>query len=271
MKHLNFKSWMINELANYGYGYAQSDKSSILGGTEEIEGDEVFFPLKSDEIIEELFRMPPLGVYSPNKKWENEVFWGEGVGSISASVTPLGSSRVVIRRESTDLLGNSVKICKKVFPLYDVIHAENELQIANNIYTEIVKINKKMIETSNNNFNIKGLSNKLWNDLKKNHPSYIMFPTELRSINENYYKMVFEFRGHGVQNLVPGPGRSEQFHLDLFFDKQTGIIRCWGYNIDSKVRQHSWSVQPSEWDECFSPNQEEKEIIDCIKNTFIKY
>ena len=50
MKHLNFKSWMINELANYGYGYAQSDKSSILGGTEEIEGDEVFFPLKSDEI-----------------------------------------------------------------------------------------------------------------------------------------------------------------------------------------------------------------------------
>lgn len=266
---LNFKNWVLNELANYGYG--KEANSSVIGGTEIIKGDNVFSPLNSDEIIEELFRMPDLGAYKANKKWNNEIFWGEGIGSISATVTPLGSSRIVIRRESVNLLGEPVKICKKVIPLFDVIHLENEIQIANDVYKEILNINKKMIEASKTDFKLKNLSRKMWNELKKNHPSYIMFPVEFKSMNENYYKMIFEFRGHGMQNLVPGPGRSEQFHLDLIYKSDTGLIKCWGYNIDSKIRQHSWSVQPSEWEEYFSPNQEEKEIIECIKNTFIKY
>jgi hypothetical protein len=96
-----------------------------------------------------------------------------------------------------------------------------------------------------------------------------MFPIGMYKKSENYHKYVFEFRGHGVE--APTGGRAEQFNIDLSWNQNKGLIHCWGYNIDSTTRQHSWKVQPSEWDEYFAPTQDTKEIVESISRIFMTY
>ena len=96
-----------------------------------------------------------------------------------------------------------------------------------------------------------------------------MFPIGMYKKSENYHKYVFEFRGGGVE--APTAGRAEQFNIDLLWEPKRGLIRCWGYDIDSTTRQHSWKVQPSEWDEYFAPTQDTKEIVESISRIFMTY
>ena len=130
-----------------------------------------------------------------------------------------------------------------------------------------------MIESPDKDFDeLDRLAWKLWTTSKRNHPSYCMFPVNLRKQNENYFKLVFEFKGHGVLRQIDArPSRAEQFNIDLYWDKTKGLIRCWGYDIDSTLSQHSWRVQPSMFDEWFSPHQEQEQIIDNIISIFMQY
>lgn len=265
---MRFKNW-FNEMANYGYGGDTS--SNIRGGTEIIPGEEIFKTLDYNLIINELERLSYIGTFLPNKVWEDKIVWGEGYGSLKVNITPLGSTRLVIRRESKDLEGNNVEICKKVIPLYDTVHSKNEVSIAHDVYKELSRINEINVDGPDSEVDFFDIVKNIWFEVKKNHPSYIMFPTELKEINKNYYKMIFEIKGHGVQNLVPGPGRTEQFNIDVYYDLNKGVIRCWGYNIDSSLKNRSWIPQPSEWDECFFPTQDKKEITNCIIHSFLCY
>jgi hypothetical protein len=99
-----------------------------------------------------------------------------------------------------------------------------------------------------------------------------MFPIDLRKQDENYYKLVFEFRGQGVGSPYNGKtGRSEQFNIDLIYYPKKGFLRCMGYDIDSSMRERKWSIQPSEWDEAFAPKDDENTIIENIVKLFLQY
>jgi hypothetical protein len=50
----------------------------------------------------------------------------------------------------------------------------------------------------------------------------------------------------------------------MSYNPKTGLIRSYGHDVQSKTKGHSWTPQPSEWDEYFSPAQSIKEITDCI-------
>jgi hypothetical protein len=96
-----------------------------------------------------------------------------------------------------------------------------------------------------------------------------MFPKGLKKIKENYYKVFFEFKGSGAG--APGSIRAEQFNIDLAFDENKGLLKCWGYNIDSPMKQRLFIAQPSEWYEYFSPKEDKNKIIKCIIKTLMTY
>jgi len=269
MDRLLFKHWLISEIADFGFD--QDMRNKPKGGTEEMDGDVPFKRVDGSKIITELAKLP-VGPNRPNQKWNDIVEWGRGPGAIQAGVSPLGSMRVVIRRMTKDLQGEATWICHRIFPLSDNKAEDKELSIAHDVYDQLTEVSKEMIPGPDKEFGeLERLSWKLWAATKRDHPSYCMFPIGLRKQNEDYYKLVFEFRGHGVQNNIGLPGRAEQYNIDLIWDKKKGLIRCWGYDIDSSLGQHSWRVQPSDFEEWFSPHQDQNKIIENIVKIFLQY
>lgn len=271
MERLLFKSWLLNEWADFGFDNGRSGKPK--GGTVAIVGDTPFKVVNSSKIMTELYRLPPIGPNRPMRRWNDMVEYGDGPGAFQISVTPLGSIRVVARRLTKDLQGEATWITKHVFPICDNKDEEKEITIAHNIHGVIEEMSGEMIDAPSATFdNLEKLAWRLWEAAKKDHPSYCMFPVGMRKQNDDYYKLVFEFRGHGVAKQSPrGTGRTEQFNIDLLYDRKKGLIRCWGYDIESSSSQHVWAVQPSEWDEWFAPGQDIEQIIESVIVIFMQY
>lgn len=270
MNKLSFKHWLFKEMADYGFGEFSSE---ILGGTDIMKGDDIFHHIDASLIINELIRMPKIGAIEAVKIWEDSIQYGNEPGALKVSITPLGSMRLMTRQLISDIEGNPTWICRNVCPISDFRDQYKEMEIADSTHKTLNEISKKPISSPDNNYeDIERLSWKLWNETKKNHPSYIMFPTTLRKQDENYYKLVYEFRGQGVGAPYNGKtGRAEQFDIDLIYYPKKGLIRCFGYDIDSSTRERKFYVQPPEWDEMFSPKQDEDEIVENIIKLFLQY
>lgn len=270
MNTLSFKKWLLSEMANYGFGDANNQ---ILGGTDVMKGDGLFQHISPSVIINELMQMPSLGPLEATNKIDDEVQWGNGEGAIKVTITPLGSMRATTKRLIKDLQGNKTWVLESVCPISDYKDQHKEVEIANKIFDKINEITNTATNGPDADYeDIERLAQKLWHTTKKQHPSYIMFPTQLRKQRENYYKLVYEFRGQGVGAPYEGKtGRAEQFNIDLVFYPEKGVIRCFGYDIDSSTRERKFYVQPSEWDEYFSPKTEDNLIIENIVKLFLQY
>lgn len=259
-------------MARYGFGEADAE---IKGGTEVMHGDGVFDRINTNLIISELTRMPPLaGSVEPAQIWDDAVVWGgNNPGAIKVAITPLGSLKLVVRRLVKDLQGENTWVFRKVLPMRDDQDQYQENVIAGNVYDCVVEVNQQPLEAPDAEYeDLDRLAHKLWHTTKKQHPSYIMFPTSFRRQAENYYKLVYEIRGQGAGSPYQGKtGRTEQFNIDLVYEPKSGMIRSIGYDIDSSMRQHTWQIQTPEWDEKFSPRQDPDEIVKNIVVTFLQY
>ena len=262
-KHLNFKEW-----ASFGFG--EKKLHDTEGGTKAITGHGPIDIIHSSKIISEILDSPAIGNLRLNQKFSNLIEWGSEVGALQLQLTPLGSYKVITRRKIADATGHIDWICKKIFPLEEGYHNTREEIYASEIHDYLTSLNETMIDKAKTDFNgFNKLSLKLFGAVRNSYQSYCMFPIGMLKKNEHYHKYIFEFRGHGVES--PTSGRAEQFNIDFYWDAKKGLLRCWGYNIDSTTRQHSWKVQPSEWDENFAPTQEPKEIIDAVVKIFMTY
>jgi len=260
---LNFKEW-----ANFGFGDKKLKEPE--GGTKPILGHKPIDIIHSGKIIEEIINSPAIGNLQLNQKFEDLLEWGNDVGAIQMQCTPLGSYKIVVRRKLTDLFGEQHWVCKKIFPIEEGYHNTREEMYASDIHSYISKLNETMIDRAVKEYNgFNKLSLKLFAAVRQKYPSYCMFPVGMMKVNENYHKYVFEFRGHGVE--APTASRAEQFNIDLLWDSKKGLIKCWGYDIDSTTRQHTWRVQPSEWNEWYAPTQDVGEIIDSVVKIFMTY
>lgn len=264
---MDFKKFL--EWANYGF--EKRNSLEPVGGTMDIKGELPFNPLKTEEILEELAR--PLGVYKPIVS-PDIIKWGEEeVGALQIEVSPIGSSKIFSRRKIKDLRGETTWICKNIYPLTN----ENKLMgkettIASEIFENLQKLSMEMIDFPSKTYpDFERLVNKLTHNVLMTYPSVYMFPTGSKKLSENYYKIYFEFRAMGMSRLRKNSSRAEQFDIDIFFDKQKGLVKIFGYDIDSNQKQHSWQVQPSEFNEYFAPSQSHKEVIDCVSKMFLVY
>jgi hypothetical protein len=258
------------EMAKYGFG---DEDSQILGGTQTMPGDRIFEPVDPNLIISELVSMPPLGNVDVRQIWEDTVQWGSMVGAIKTTITPLGSIKLVTRRLAMDLEGTAQWLCKAVHPICDLKHEGSERHIAEIVFDKIKEISSAGLDSASEGYeDLERLANKLWHTTKKQHPSYIMFPVALWRQNENHYKLTYNFRGQGAGAPYNGKtGRAEQFDIDVFFESETGFLRCMGYDIESPMGQHVYHIQTPEWDERFSVQTDEDEIIETVVKMFLQY
>lgn len=267
MSKLQFKEWLLHEWANFGFDTAAVKP---VGGTEPAEGAGPIDPIDSHIIIQELCRLPALGLLEPRWTWADVVEWGHEVGALKIDISPLGSYKIMARRKIRDLQGENTWICKGVFTLEENEHNRDELDLAHQIYDDLKKISMEMIEGPAKEYpDFERLVRSVYNGVRREYPSYCMFPVGTKKMDENYYKIIFEFRGHGVE--APTRARAEQFNIDIHWDSKRGLIHLWGYNIDSKVRQHSWQVMPSEFEEWFSPAQPIEEIVKATVDMLLTY
>jgi hypothetical protein len=267
---LKFTDYALQrEWADYGF-----EKRSVLGpvgGSEDIKGEKPYSQFKTEEIIHELVRQPPLGLFHPRRR-PGIVEWGENVGAMKVEFSPAGSSKAFVRRLIKDLQGEQTWVCKYIWPFGNQSGLqEKEMPVAHEMYEHLEKLSLELIDSAKRDYpEFDRLADKLTTAVRLNYPSYCMFPVGVKKINEDYYKIYFEFRGHGVL-APPRQTRIEQFDIDLFWDKKKGVVRCWGYNIESPTKGRKWIVSPSEWDEWFAPSQPIEEIVECVKRIFMTY
>jgi len=206
--------------------------------------------------------------------YPDQVQWGREPGAMQMVISPLGSFKSIVRKLQTNLKGESVWVCKKIIPYRDIMHSNLRFDeaFAMDLFEQIEEISKGEIEAPVWDYNgLEPLTLKIANRcIRKDVLPDIFVFRGVREIkkNENYL-IFFEPRGQGVE--APGSARVEQFVIDMSYDGSTGMIRSFGHDIQSPTKGHLWYPQPSEWDEYFSPTQDQNEVIQAISSAFRTY
>lgn len=274
-KQLYFKEWLGTSPAAL-FGFPSNAKTHKA--TNSLYEEQPLEPLKISGILTELVNLGKIGNKKPSRKFESKVVYGETinpVGNYTVEVSPFGSLKIIIRREITDLTGESVAICKNILPLInDYNHigdmdVEEELRIAVNVNSYLESVDKTPLESPNAKYTgLRKLTLDIASETRARHPAVMIYNGTIEN-NENNYTIYFSFTGNGVES--PGANRAEQFNINLAYYPEKGLIRCWGNDILSPTKQRLWRLQPSEWDEYYSPYQPNKEIVETIRNAFSTY
>jgi hypothetical protein len=262
---IEFVKWLaLQEYADYGFADTLKNKSS---SSFKEKPENVLF--KVDGFLDELTEILEGDNVKIIRKWAEEIFWTDNGHLMEVNVNPFGSLRITTRKYIKDIRGNATPVCKDVFDI-DEEHNGKENLVAEKIYKRIKNIRQNNYDYAEPEYKgLEKLSKILFKACLETYPSYIMFPKGLKKMDDNYYKIFFEFKGSGAG--VPGNSRAEQFNIDLNFDKEKGLIRCWGYDIDSPMKQREFLPQASEWNEYFSPKEPQEKIVKLIIKTLMTY
>lgn len=262
-----FKNWLLSEAGDiFGVGVKKEARASD-------EDDLPIKPIDSGIILEAMMDRK-LGDMEAFTDFHDQIQWGSNTGAIRMVISPLGSFKSIIRRLQEDLNGEKIWVCKRILPYREIFHTPREIDegMADEIFNRVEECWRGEIEPPSNDYSgLERLSVKVAErcrsiDVK---PEIMVFRGVKRIKMGEHYNIHFECSGHGVE--APGSMRLEQFSIDMTYDRSSGMIRSYGYGIQSPTRQHLWQPQPSEWDEMFSPSQDEKEIISAISAAFSTY
>ncbi len=253
--------------------YGFSDKIAI--SKPNVYEEEPLKPLEPSLILDELTWLGPINNKKPNRLFETVVDYGHSADRMQVVISPFGSLKVIIRKVATTLEGSYTPICYSIYPLINDYNKNGDSDdrienlLANKIADKLIEIDNRNIMGGVKNYeNLKELTLELARNVRANHPKCMHFEGVV-SPNENEYTIYLQYNGQGVE--APSARRVEQFDIHLQYYKESGLIRCWGNEITSPTRQHLWQVQPSEWDEYFSPNQKPSEIVECVMNALYTY
>lgn len=230
------------------------------------EDDLPIVPISADVILEFMYARS-LGDQECFSSSHDQVQWGRHPGAVQMVISPLGSFKSIIRKLQTDLVGENVWVCKQILPFKEILHASFQLDesVAEEVFGKIEECWKEEIEAPSNNYEgLERLTVKVAERARRKGiiPEIFVY-RGVRMIEKNrHYNIHFELSGQGVE--APGRSRVEQFSIDMAYDNDSGMIRSFGYNIQSPTRGHVWYPQPSEWDEKFSPSQDEDQIVSAI-------
>lgn len=258
---MNFREFALRETRDiFGFDHQKPSKAPP-----ELPID----PIDSDMVLDELERLP-VGNKRPHRDWHDAVEWGhDEYGSIKAEVSPLGSYKMIIRRAIKDLQGETVWVCKRIHNFNETGHDRNEMTLAYQLYDEIKQVNEEVPESPSTQYdNFEKLAKSLITTVQLKAPEIFVFENAIK-LDPNNYLIYCSYRGHGVE--APGGNRAEQFNINVQFDSRRGLVRCWGCEVTSPTKGHQWELQPSDWDEYFSPAQPITEIVQAILNALLTY
>jgi hypothetical protein len=237
--------------------------------------EEPLEPLEVSLVLDELGWLGPINNKKPKRLFENVMSYGDVADKMQVVVSPYGSLKIILRKVATTLEGNYVPLCYSIYPLINdynhngVTDDRIENIIANKIADKLQEMDKRMMLSGQKGFEgTRELVLEMAQHVRANHPRCMHFEGVIQSA-ENDFTIYLQYNGQGVE--APSAKRVEQFDIHVNYDKNTGLIRCWGNEISSPTRQHLWQIQPSEWDEYFSPKQKNNEIVECIMNALYTY
>jgi DNA-directed RNA polymerase subunit N (RpoN/RPB10) len=261
----DFKKWLINEDI---FGFEKYKKP--IDKTEVYDGP--LSPIAADTIMESMMGKNIQG-QEAFSDFHDQVQWGRHPGAVRMVISPLGSYKSIIRKLQINLEGTENWVCKKIIPYKNMLHTTFSFDehLAEEMFEKIENIYKEQINAPSKEYNN---LEKLVVQISKYCcradiiPEIFIHKGIKKKSNENYL-IVFECKGHGVE--APDSMRLEQFIIEMSYKKSTGMIRSFGYGVQSPTRQHLWRPQPSEWDEFFSSGQSEKEIVEAIGSVLSTY
>lgn len=258
----NFHDWM-NEVADFGFESTFKDRKGLTPYE-----DDPIHHLDVGYVISQL-KKHKVGLNEANRSYFSEVVWGKGIGSIKLEFTPLGGSRVMIRKLCHDLHGDTKWILKKVIEirhLYDHhpdVLVENSLNIIN-------ELSQQGNDSPSNEYkDLEKLVLRMTPKLRGTRMDLFIYEgTKKVKENENYI-IHFGVTGNGVQKK--DQRRLEQFQFHVLYKKEVGLIKIIGQEIDSSLGQHQWKLDQSSWIEYFMPSQSFEEIIETQVRLFNSY
>jgi hypothetical protein len=251
---MKFKKWLLNEDI---FGFDDVKPVSIQKPKDE----NPIIGVSADPILSELSKLV-LGYKKPVRNWHNIVEWGtEQPGSLKVLVTPIGSTKIIVRRLTHNLLGEQVWVCKKIIPLRES-YKNQEIDIALDLREYLLGYDKELLDTPAREYkNFGKLVTETAILSRRNTPVFFIYQG-VRKLDEYNYIIHFDCRGQGVE--APTAKRVEEFCINVSYQPMTGMIRSWGYEVNSPTRRHVFLTMPSEWDEYFTPSQSVTEIAESI-------
>lgn len=266
---LEFKNWFFKSPEEiYGIVKTTPIKQSIYP-------EKPIHSLNSIKILDELERLGNLGNKQVKRPFENTIIYGDNVGKIEIVNSPYGSFKFILRKYGSDLKGNPVPFCKKIYPLVnDYFHFKDyndEESIANYFFNDIKNIDSESLESC------KKIENKDFEDfvinlaqvVRNKHPKILFFDEVIRR-DPNNFIISYNCRGGGYG--APSQRRLLKFIINMQHLPELGLIRSWGNDVLTNFRSKSMAFdqQPSEWDEYFSPINKD-EVIENILKIFSTY
>lgn len=262
MSYKNFETWAIQEGKDI-FGFERNAEIPQITKTSE----EPQQAIETDLIMTRLSKYT-LGSKMPMREWQNEVQWGVENGAIKIYLSPLGSLGAYFKRRGFNLLGQETWFCKEVYPFRHL--KENA---ADTLPEELFEIAKRIDltnpESANGNFEeLESLVYALGSEVRRKAPEIFVFEG-IRKVSDFNYLIYMSLRGQGVE--APQHARVEEFVINVSYNKSKGILKCFGHDVQSQTKQHTWTLQPSEWEFYFAPTQERDEMIRATINALSIY
>jgi len=260
----------INEIANFGFGPAPGKKTYLdsINKPSINSAGNPFKMVKVEEVINTL-KKRALGLKSHVEEFFGELHFGEGTGTVQVLFCPYGGLKTVIRRKSVDLHGESVWVCKHVVVMNDKKYDGHDMVLVEDISEHLSQIVGEGFDTPTNEYpHMNRLVTRIANRIRGLRSDIFVFEG-VRKKTDEYYIVQFGVKGQGVE--APSAKRVEQFHVNLFYDREAGYIRSWGNDVSSPTRGHKWELEPSEWNEIHFPSQPVDEILDCHVGQLLTY
>ena len=256
----SFRKWLVSEGKDI-FGFEGTRETPRV-----VEDDLPVVPISADVILEFMHTRTIDGLECHSDSHDH-VQWGRYPGAVQMVITPLGSFKSIIRKLHRDLLGEEVWVCKKIIPFKDILRASVRLDesIAEDVFGRIEECWKEDVTAPSRDYaGLERLSVQVAEAARRkgNIPEIFVYRGVRRVEKDKHYNIHFELAGQGVE--APGSSRVEQFSIEMAYDRESGMIRSFGHDIQSPTKGHVWRTQPSEWDERFSPSQDEQEIVDAI-------
>ena len=259
-----FKDWLVSEAKDI-FGF--EGREVVRAADTE---DRPVVTISSDIIMEHMMHRK-LGGMEPFSQYHDQIQWGREPGAVRMVISPLGSFKSVIRKLQEDLRGERVWTCREIIPYRDMLRATRAFDesMAEDIFSRVERCWREDVRAPSGEYSgLEALTLRVAAGCRRRDvmPEIMVFGGVKAVERGSHYNIHFGCRGHGVE--APGGMRMEQFSIDMSYDRGSGMVRSYGYPIQSPTRQHLWQVQPSEWDELFSPSQDPEEVVAAISAAF---
>ena len=228
-----FKNWLISE----GKDIFGKSPDNVKVRHETEEGP--IKPIDSGIIVESMMRRK-LGDMEAFADFHDHIQWGKNTGAIQMVIRPLGSFKSIIRKLQEDLNGERVWVCKKVLPYKELLKASEAIDedMADELFLKVEECwNGEMEAPSGEYSGLERLAVKVAERCRSKEvkPEIMVFRGIRRIKMNEHYNIHFECSGHGLE--APGSMRLEQFSIDMHYDRRSGMIRSYGYGIQSPTKR----------------------------------